>query len=257
MEYLNALRQLRKKYLEESTGNQVNTEEKKSLIPRPQQSMVSQEPPEDLFARSAAWLSEIRQASKQAVDMMPKHTPFTPPRGVRPRPRPDRNAPVVDRRERRPEPSPRRVDAETAPDKYEYVSPGYGEISQGHIEDIIREEASARGISIREAILIFRGEGAGSYQSQVERSGSGSRGGREASYGPYQLFTGGGLGNEYEEATGRSLITDNTPEGIRNQIRFALDKAVDQGWTPWYGRYNVGVGEWDGLEGAKKLGNWS
>ena len=255
MEYLNALRQLRKKYLEESTGNQVKTEEKKPLIQRPVQSMVEQEAPEDLFARSAAWLAQIRQASREAIESVPEHSTLAPI--VSPRPRPNPKAkPLIDRRTQKPEASPRRVDPVTDQARYENSSPGYGDISEGEIEDMIRQEAAARGIGLREAILVFRGEGAGAYQSRVPREGGGSAGGFEASYGPYQLFTGGGLGNEYQEATGRDLVTDNTREGILNQVRFALDKAVDQGWKPWYGRLNVGVGEWDGLKGAKKLGNW-
>ena len=36
-----------------------------------------------------------------------------------------------------------------------------------------------------------------------------------------------------------------------------LDAAVDEGWAPWYGRKHAGVGVRDGLQGAKKVGNWS
>lgn len=132
---------------------------------------------------------------------------------------------------------------------------GY-QMSQKELEGVIAAEASKRNIDPAVAIKIFRHEGAGAYQSQIARSGKGSAGGKEASYGPYQLYTGGGLGNQYEKATGRHLPSDNTTDGVINQVRFALDAAVDSGWTPWYGRGPAGVGERDGLKGAVKVGNW-
>lgn len=138
------------------------------------------------------------------------------------------------------------------------VSPGYPpDMSQAEIEGIIREEATSRGIDPNIAVRVFRSEGAGSYQSSVSRSGAGSLNGREASFGPYQLYTGGGLGNEYERVTGRSLVNDNTREGVTNQIRFALDKASQKGWGAWYGAAKVGVGDWDGIGGSRSLGNYS
>lgn len=124
------------------------------------------------------------------------------------------------------------------------------------LEDIIRREASLRNIDPEIAIRLWRSEGGGVYQSEIERTGRGSHRGREASFGPFQLFTGGGLGNDYERLTGRNLLTDNTPEGITKQIQFSLDMAVDQGWTPWYGRGPAGIGTRDGLENAVKVLNW-
>jgi len=151
-----------------------------------------------------------------------------------------------------------RFDTRVATGDPDFEAPGYPEgMSQGDIEDIIEEEARLRGIDPSIAIRIFRAEGAGSYQSSVPRRGRGSLGGREASFGPYQLFIGGGLGNEYQERTGRDLTTDNTEDGITNQIRFALDMAVTQSWQPWYGRGPAGVGRTQGLAGARQANNWS
>lgn len=139
-----------------------------------------------------------------------------------------------------------------------FQAPGYPpEMTRSAIEAIIRDEAELRGIDPSVAVRIFRAEGASAYQSTVPRSGRGSLGGREASFGPYQLYIGGGLGNEYQERTGRDLTRDNTPEGIRNQIRFALDMAVTQSWQPWYGRGPAGVGRTQGLERARQANNWS
>ena len=135
-----------------------------------------------------------------------------------------------------------------------YIEPRYPrEMTQQVIEAIITREANRRGITPSAAIGVFRGEGAGAYQSQVPRTGRGSLGGKEASFGPYQLFIGGGLGNDYQRLTGRDLTRDNTPEGIENQIKFALDSAVRLSWRPWFGRPG---GVFDGLRGARVINNW-
>jgi peptidoglycan hydrolase-like protein with peptidoglycan-binding domain len=140
----------------------------------------------------------------------------------------------------------------------DFESPSYPPgMSRQDIEEIIVDEAELRGIVPSVAVRIFRAEGAGSYQSRIPRTGRGSLGGREASFGPYQLYIGGGLGNDYQQQTGRDLTTDNTEEGIVNQIRFALDAAVTQSWQPWYGRGPAGVGRTEGLRGARRVRNWS
>lgn len=143
-----------------------------------------------------------------------------------------------------------------------YVGDGYpSDMPDSERVRIIVEEANLRGIDPAIAVAIYRSEGAGRYQSTVERSGSGSYNGYEASFGPYQLFVGGGLGNEYQELTGRNLITDNTREGITTQIRFALDRAATGGWGPWYGRLVAGPNRTEiprnaGLSGARPINNW-
>ena len=137
-------------------------------------------------------------------------------------------------------------------------SPGYPDnLSDAEIESIIRDEANLRGMDPDTAVAIYRAEGRGSYQSTVPRQGSGSLNGREASFGPYQLYTGRGLGNEYEAATGRNLINDNTRDGVTNQIRFSLDQAARGGWGPWYGRGPAGVSEFQGVRGAQPIRNWN
>lgn len=124
------------------------------------------------------------------------------------------------------------------------------------LQSIIRREASLRNIDPEVAIRLWRSEGNTSYQSNIERTGRGSYRGREASFGPFQLYTGGGLGNDYERLTGRELVNDNNLEGITKQIQFALDMAVDQGWTPWYGRNTAGISPRQGLENSVQVFNW-
>ena len=124
------------------------------------------------------------------------------------------------------------------------------------LQSIIRREASLRNIDPEVAIRLWRSEGNTSYQSNIERTGSGSYRGREASFGPFQLYIGGGLGNDYERLTGRELVNDNNLEGITKQIQFALDMAVKQGWTPWYGRNTVGISPRQGLRDSVQVFNW-
>lgn len=132
-------------------------------------------------------------------------------------------------------------------------------LSMRTIEGWIREEAELRGMDANIAIRVFRSEGYNNYQSTVTTGNQLKRYGREASYGPYQLYVGRGLGNDYENRTGRDLRTDNTNEGIRNQIRFALDMAVSLGWGPWYGYRNT-ISNTNlrlGLTGARRARNWN
>ena len=148
--------------------------------------------------------------------------------------------------------------APNSPVDANYTAPGYPpDFSHDEIKQKIIDEAKKRKINPPEiAVRIYEAEGAGAYQSTIRRSGQGASGGREASYGPFQLYTGGGLGNEYQNATGRDLRLDNTKAGITKQIQFALDKAVKLGWTPWYGRKPAGVGPREGLEIAEVKNNW-
>jgi peptidoglycan hydrolase-like protein with peptidoglycan-binding domain len=137
-------------------------------------------------------------------------------------------------------------------------SPGYPPgMTVGAMEQIISREATARNMDPKTAIKIFRAEGATNYQSQIPKTGKGSYAGKEASFGPYQLYIGGGMGNQYQQATGRDLTKDNTADGITNQIRFALDQATKVGWSPWMGRGPAGVAANAGLEGSKAINNWS
>lgn len=160
------------------------------------------------------------------------------------------------------------ADEGTGPDTLEVISGGgpkrnpiYSQaegypVETSEIQSIIIEEAKLRGIDPEVALRIFRHEGQGSYQSLVPREGKGSLNGREASFGPWQLYVGGGLGNAYQKETGRDLVSDNTIEGIRKQTQFALDAAAKDGWGAWYGRKPAGVGVRDGLSNATPVGNW-
>ena len=125
-------------------------------------------------------------------------------------------------------------------------------LDEKQLEAMIRNSAKQRGMDPDVAVRVWRSEGNTSYQSNIPRPDPiGSEGGKEASYGPFQLYTGGGLGNEYEEKYGVDLRKDNTPDGIQRQIDFALNKAVEKGWEPWKGAAKAGIGPRDGLDQAQ------
>lgn len=127
--------------------------------------------------------------------------------------------------------------------------------SPEEVESFIAQEAAKRNMDPETAIRVWRSEGASgdpreAWQSKVINK----RGEREPSYGPYQLYMKGGLGNEMMEATGLS------PADVRNwkpSVEFALDKAALGGWGPWYGAKKIGLDERAGLSGAKAINKYS
>ena len=133
-----------------------------------------------------------------------------------------------------------------------YSATGYKGITQKNIESIIAKEAKLRNMDVATAIKVYRSEGLNSYQSQLKYKGK-----QERSYGPYQLFIDGGLGDTYQKDTGRKLVSDNTLEGITNQIRWSLDYVAKTGsWSPWKGAARVGIEDDEGLNGSKSINNW-
>ena len=114
---------------------------------------------------------------------------------------------------------------------------------------IIRQAAIERNIDPDIAVRVAESEGlnadpAEGWQSQIVRDGV-----REESYGPFQLYMGGGLGNVFMERTG---LDPRDPSTAREQINFALDEAARGGWGPWYGAARVGIGEQEGLPGGDR-----
>jgi hypothetical protein len=119
--------------------------------------------------------------------------------------------------------------------------------SNAVIETYIREAAIARGINPDVAVAVAKSEGLNSSAVGDAMKAAGS----EKSYGPFQLYTGGGLGNVFQNKTGMKL-TD--PKSIFAQIDFALDEAAKDGWGAWNGSKKIGIGARQGLANAKPLG---
>lgn len=105
----------------------------------------------------------------------------------------------------------------------------------------IRETAQKYGIDPEVALRVAKSEGLANFQSTVV-----GKKGREPSWGAFQLYTGGGLGNEFQRATG---LDPSDPANEKATIDYALKTAAKVGWGPWHGAKNTGIGEWDGIGG--------
>jgi hypothetical protein len=109
------------------------------------------------------------------------------------------------------------------------------------IEQYIRAAAIQRGIDPDIAVRVAKSEGGVS--DPVRQSDFVKNGVREPSYGPFQLYMGGGLGNDALKAG----IDPRDPGQWQQGVDFALDQAKKLGWSPWYGAAKVGVGPRDGI----------
>ena len=143
------------------------------------------------------------------------------------------------------------VEIEEQDDSYKGVGYARG-ATQSAIESIIREESISRGIDPDIAIKVYRAEGLNSYQSKEKYNGK-----RERSYGPFQLFIDGGLGNDYQKDTGGDLTQENNIQDITRQIQWSLDYvAKTKSWSPWKGIKKIDMDKNEGLSGSKAIGNW-
>ncbi|WP_065091506.1 phage tail length tape measure family protein [Rhizobium leucaenae] len=110
------------------------------------------------------------------------------------------------------------------------------------VASYIAKAAAARGIDPNTALAVAKSEGGLSswnMQSNYVKNGV-----QEPSFGPFQLYKGGGLGNEFQRQTGLDpALAANGPAGVD----FALDHAAKNGWGAWYGAKNTGISNWQGI----------
>lgn len=110
------------------------------------------------------------------------------------------------------------------------------------IASYIAKAASARGIDPNVALRVAKSEGglkSWNLQSQYVKNGV-----QEPSFGPFQLYKGGGLGNDFMKKTGMDpALASSGPAGVD----FALDHAAKNGWGAWYGAKNTGIGNMEGI----------
>jgi hypothetical protein len=108
------------------------------------------------------------------------------------------------------------------------------------LEPYIRETAQKYGIDPEVALRVAKSEGLRSFRSGVrQKSGK-----EEPSWGAFQLYTGGGLGNEFQKSTG---LDPSDPANEKATIDYALKTAAKVGWGPWHGAKNTGIGEFEGI----------
>jgi hypothetical protein len=100
----------------------------------------------------------------------------------------------------------------------------------------IRETAKKYGVDPDVALKVAKSEGLRDFSGDGGKSG-----------GAFQLYTGGGLGNEFQKETGLDPLD---PKNEKATIDYALRHASQHGWKPWHGAAKVGVGEFDGISGG-------
>jgi hypothetical protein len=112
----------------------------------------------------------------------------------------------------------------------------------GDIASYIAKAAVARNIDPNVALKVAMSEGglkSWNLQSNYMKNGV-----QEPSFGPFQLYKGGGLGNAFMSKTGLDpALAANGPAGVD----FALDHASKNGWGAWYGAGKSGIGDMEGI----------
>ncbi len=103
------------------------------------------------------------------------------------------------------------------------------------MESYIRESAKRNGVDPDTAVRVARSEGLGTFLGDGGKSG-----------GAFQLYTGGGLGNQFQKQTGLSPLD---PANEKATIDFAMQNAAKGGWGPWNGAKKIGVTGMQGING--------
>jgi len=115
----------------------------------------------------------------------------------------------------------------------------------GDIASYISDAAIKRGIDPDIALRVAKSEGG--LSSWNMQSNYFKNGVQEQSFGPFQLYKGGGLGNAFMAKTGLDpAYAANGPAGVD----FALDYAKKNGWGAWYGAGKAGIGDFEGINAS-------
>ena len=128
----------------------------------------------------------------------------------------------------------------------------YGQLTPDAMEELIRKYAVKYGVDADTAVKVWKSEGGMKFQSTIDRrSTRGTYKGKEDSWGPFQLFLGGGLGNEFIKTYGidAQKLRDygTNKQWVEKMIDFSMYNAAKSGWGAWYGAEKVGVGDYDGI----------
>jgi len=97
----------------------------------------------------------------------------------------------------------------------------------------ISDTAKKYGIDPQTAVRVAASEGLGQFSGDGGKSG-----------GAFQLYTGGGMGNEFTKDTGLNPLD---PANERATIDYALKRASQEGWGAWNGAKKLGIGQWEGI----------
>ena len=116
--------------------------------------------------------------------------------------------------------------------------------------DNITKIAKKYNIDPKAALQVWRSEGGMSWQSKFKPKGKKIKtvGGKEASYGPFQLYTGkGGLGAAWEKEFGKKLSTSTSKADVLSQIDYALKTVPKRGWQDFKGAKRIGLDQYAGV----------
>jgi hypothetical protein len=101
------------------------------------------------------------------------------------------------------------------------------------MEPFIRETAAKYGVNPETAMKVAHSEGLKDFLGDDGKSG-----------GAFQLYTGGGMGNDFQKETGLDPLD---PKNERATIDYALKNVGKTGWLPFHGAAKVGVGPMEGI----------
>ena len=118
--------------------------------------------------------------------------------------------------------------------------------TKDEVSAYIAAKAMELGIDPSVAVAVANSEGLNANPADGWQSNFVKNGQREPSYGPFQLYMGGGLGNSFLEQTG---LDPRDPTTWKKQVDFALGHAKNNGWGSWYGARNAGIGDFQGIGG--------
>lgn len=124
------------------------------------------------------------------------------------------------------------------------------EMDEKWFVDNITKIAKKYNIDPKAALQVWRSEGGMSWQSKFKPKGKKIKtvGGKEASYGPFQLYTGkGGLGAAWEKEFGKKLSTSTSKADVLSQIDYALKTVPKRGWQDFKGAKRIGLDQYSGV----------
>lgn len=128
----------------------------------------------------------------------------------------------------------------------------WDDLTPDMIAEHVAQVAPSMGIDPDAAMDVIRAEGIVGDRVHGQSQIPNPRGpnGREDSWGPFQLYRGGGLGNEFMDETG---LDPADPSTWREQIDFSLGRALQRGnWDPWHGVRDQGYPRNHGLPGRER-----
>lgn len=109
------------------------------------------------------------------------------------------------------------------------------------LRQYIIANAPKYGLDPATALKVWTGEGLkeGVWQSNIYKNGK-----RENSFGPFQFYMDGGMGNVFQEAT---KLDPRDPKNVYAMADWAMAHAGKKGWGEWYAARDQKIGPWQGI----------